>query len=97
MNGHESMTVLTEYRLRCDYCKVKSPVVLNWPDGGDYEKLPGWVRWVSPVLFSEPKHFCCEDHKREYEVVMGHAFSRNYYHPPRPMPRRLHQAGIDHD
>lgn len=65
------MTIVTEYRWKCDYCGNVSPV-LSWADGIDGERVPplGWVWKAKPLpefdatieRVAEHWHFCTRAH-----------------------------------
>jgi hypothetical protein len=60
------MTVIAQYRLKCDFCGNVSPVV-KAAYGEFAERPPGWVDGPPPEFFAEPKHFCTPAHKEAWE------------------------------
>lgn len=49
------MTMITEYRLKCDYCGATSPVFTD-------RQTHGWVTFHPQEFFSTMRHFCIPAH-----------------------------------
>ena len=91
------MTVEIEYRLRCDFCGNRSPVLIGWPDAAPYPIVmgapdgvildaPGWIRAPAGVYTGHTLHFCCENHRAQWLAIGRNKATLT---PPRPEPSKL--------
>lgn len=69
------MTIVTEYRLRCDYCQNVSPSFeeIDYTPGGwvmnkiKLMTLPAGV--MGAFIHEAPRHFCCDNHRQQWEKL----------------------------
>lgn len=69
------MTLITEYRLKCDYCNNVSPTfeeVSYIPSGWVMDEIKPMVLppgVMAAFAYSDPRHFCCDNHRQQWEKI----------------------------